>query len=383
MSAPPRTIPPVTGPLVALAARLRASGVRVGSGEVLAAHRALTAVEPGEREDARLALRAVLCSGRADLASFDEAFAATFGAGERAAAAPPAGLDELAALALPRAPGAAAPPEAALPADPDEAAAPAAWSPVELLRDKDFAAYTDAERALARRLLARLAVAGSLRPSRRTVPARRRRGGSRPDLRRTVRASLRYGGEPVERHWRAPGLRPRPLVLVCDVSGSMEPYARMLLQYLHACVQARGRVEAFAFGTRLTRVTRELRGRDHDAALARAARAVTDWSGGTRIGAAIGELNRAHGRRLGRGADVVILSDGWDRGEPDVLAAEMARLRRCAHRVIWLNPLRAHPDYEPLARGMAAALPHADHFLAGGSLASLERLAALLEGDRR
>jgi hypothetical protein len=157
----------------------------------------------------------------------------------------------------------------------------------------------------------------------------------------------------------------------------------MLLQYAQASVAARAQVEAFAFGTRLTRLTLELRGRDPDAALARAAAAVDDWSGGTRIGAAIAELNRAHGRRLGRGAVVVVLSDGWDRGDPALLAAEMARLRRSAYRLVWLNPLRAADDYEPLARGMAAALPHTDHFLAGHSLGSLDELADLLEGGLR
>jgi uncharacterized protein with von Willebrand factor type A (vWA) domain len=155
----------------------------------------------------------------------------------------------------------------------------------------------------------------------------------------------------------------------------------MLMQYLHACVVGRGRVEAFAFGTRLTRVTRELATRDPDRALARAAEAVVDWSGGTRIGAALAELNHEHGRRLSRGAVAVILSDGWDRGDPELLAAEMARLRRCTHRTIWLNPLKAHPGYEALTRGMRAALPHVDHFLAGNSLASLEELAELLEGE--
>jgi uncharacterized protein with von Willebrand factor type A (vWA) domain len=194
-----------------------------------------------------------------------------------------------------------------------------------------------------------------------------------------VRASLRTCGEPVRRHWRAPTERPRPVVLVCDVSGSMEPYARMLLQYMQACVAARRRVEAFAFGTRLTRITHELAGRDHDRALERAAQAVADWSGGTRIGSALAELNRAHGRRIGRGAVAVILSDGWDRGDPALLAAEMARLRRSAHRVIWLNPLAADPRFEPLAQGMQAAVPHTDRLLAGNSLASLEELALLME----
>jgi uncharacterized protein len=232
--------------------------------------------------------------------------------------------------------------------------------------------------AIARELIARLARRGPTRISRRTRPVRRRRGHS-PDLRRVLRASLRTGGEPVHRHWRAPTRRPRPVVLVCDVSGSMTPYARMLLQYLHACVAARRRVEAFVFGTRLTRITNELGGRDHDRALERATEAVADFSGGTRIGAALAELNRLHGRRVGRGAVVIVLSDGWDRGDPELLEAEMARLRRSAYRLVWLNPLAAHPNFEPLTRGMRAAVPHTDELLAGNSLASLEELASILE----
>ena len=223
---------------------------------------------------------------------------------------------------------------------------PAAWSDVELLKEKDFAEYSEAELRVARLIMRRLAGASPTRPSRRTRPARRRGApphAARPDLRRTIRSSLRSGGEPFERHWREPGERPRPLVLVCDVSGSMEPYARMLLQYMQACVAARRRVEAFVFGTRLTRVTAELSGRDPDRALDRAAGAADDWSGGTRIGDALATLNREHGRRLGRGAIVVLLSDGWDRGDPEQLAAEMAHLGRCAHTLIWLNPLKAHP----------------------------------------
>jgi uncharacterized protein with von Willebrand factor type A (vWA) domain len=173
--------------------------------------------------------------------------------------------------------------------------------------------------------------------------------------------------------------RPRPLVLVIDVSGSMAPYARMLLQYVQAAVAARRRVEAFAFGTRLTRITGELKGRDPDRALTRATAAVVDMGGGTRIGDALAQLNREYGRRVGRGAVVVLLSDGWDRGDPDVLAEEMARLHRTAHRLVWLNPLAADPRYEPLTRGMQAALPHTDHLLAGNSIASLQALAALME----
>jgi uncharacterized protein with von Willebrand factor type A (vWA) domain len=248
---------------------------------------------------------------------------------------------------------------------------------VELLREKDFAHYTDEERVLARELIAKLARRGPTRRSRRTRPHRRR--SHAPDLRRTVRASLRTSGEPIQRFWRGPTLRPRQLVLACDVSGSMTPYARMLLQYLHACVVARRRVEAFAFGTRLTRITAELAGRDPDQALERATAAVLDMAGGTRIGSSLAELNRTFGRRIGRGSVVVILSDGWDRGDPEVLAAEMARLRRTAHRLVWLNPLAAGPAYEPLTRGMRAAVPYTDRLLPGNSLASLEELAAILE----
>jgi uncharacterized protein with von Willebrand factor type A (vWA) domain len=364
--------------LGALAATLRAQGSRVGVGELLAAHQALETVDCSSREDSRLALRAVLCSDRADLPRFDLAFLAVFGSDQALDGENPLqALGAIARQALPRAaiPGSAAPPPAAVE---ESTAVPAAWSDVELLREKDFAHYTEAEMALARELIARLARRGPTRLSRRTRPVRRRRG-HQPDLRRVLRASLRTGGEPIHRHWRAPRRRPRPVVLVCDVSGSMTPYARMLLQYVQASVAARRRVEAFAFGTRLTRITNELEGRDHDRALARAAAAVADFSGGTRIGAALAELNRIHGRRIGRGAVIVVLSDGWDRGDPELLGVEMARLRRSAHRLVWLNPLAAHPDFEPLTRGMRAAVPHTDELLAGNSLASLEELASILE----
>jgi uncharacterized protein with von Willebrand factor type A (vWA) domain len=293
-------------------------------------------------------------------------------------------IDETAQAVLPRSPGEAKPtgrggePRRSRPEALDEEPVPAAWSEIELLREKDFAKYSDRERAMARRLLARLAARGPRRRTRRTRAVRRRRGEVH-DLRRTVRASLRYGGEPLERRWRDHVLGDRPLVMVVDVSGSMEPYARMLLQYVQACVAARKRVEAFAFGTRLTRITRELAGRDPDRALERAAEAVVDWSGGTRIGESLAQLNREHGRRVGRGSVVVILSDGWDRGDPEQLSQEMGRLRRTAYRLVWLNPLAAHPEYEPLTRGMRAALPHTDRLLAGNTIASLEELADLLE----
>jgi uncharacterized protein len=364
----------VTGALTELVAAFRNLGGRAGVGELVISVRAVAAVDPASREDVRLALRAVLCSNRSDIERFDQAFGAVFGDGRLQSSYMQRNVGGIERAALPRvsAPGSS---EGGVPGKGE--LVPAAWSQVELLRQKDFAHYSEDEVALARELIARLARRGPMRLSRRTRVARRR--SHAPDLRRTVRASLRTGGEPLALTWRAPSLRPRQLVLVCDISGSMAPYARMLLQYLHACVTARRRVEAFAFGTRLTRITAELAGRDPDRALDRASGAVLDIAGGTRIGAALAELNRAHGRRLGRGSLVVILSDGWDRGDPDLLSAEMARLRRTAHRLVWLNPLAAQPTYEPLTRGMLAAVPHTDRLLPGNSLASLEELAAMLE----
>lgn len=345
----------------------------------MAAHRALAAVDASSRHEAYFALRSTLCARREDAEVFDAAFTACFDGCEE----PPIELSGRAAPALPRV---AMPGDASMSVERpgsqlNPVPVPAAWSDEELLREKDFAEYSEAERILARRLMASLAARGPRRVSRRTRPARRR--GEVHDARRTLRASMRYGGEPIEQRWRARTTTARPLLLVCDVSGSMEPYARMLLQYLQASVAARRRVEAFVFGTRLTRVTHELAGRDPDRALERAARAVVDWSGGTRIGDSLSELNRVHGRRVGRGAVAVVLSDGWDRGDPDLLARELGRLRRCTHGVVWLNPLKASAGYEPLTRGMQAALPHVDRLLAGNSLASLGELADLLERGLR
>jgi uncharacterized protein with von Willebrand factor type A (vWA) domain len=365
----------MVGRLGDLTSVLRAQGSRVGVGELLTAVRCLDRVDCTARDEVRLALRTVLCSQHVDLERFDLAFRAVFGDGQVPGAEPP--LSDLGAIEKAVLPSLAMPDPAQSAAPDDAEMLPAAWSDVELLLEKDFARYTEAEMVAARDLIARLARRHPTRLSRRTRPSRRR--GRIPDLRQTVHASLRTAGEPLHRRWRAPTQRPRQLVLVCDVSGSMAPYARMLLQYMHACVAARRRVEAFAFGTRLTRITQELAGRDHDRALDRAAAVVTDFSGGTRIGAAIAELNRVHGRRVGRGSVIVILSDGWDRGEPEQLDVEMARLRRAAYRVVWLNPLAAHPDYQPLARGMQAAVPHTDRLLAGNSIASLEQLATILE----
>jgi uncharacterized protein with von Willebrand factor type A (vWA) domain len=252
------------------------------------------------------------------------------------------------------------------------------FSPAEVLRNKDFGAYDDAELILAQQLMSRLKFAG---PPRRSFRFRSAQSGSRPDLQATLRSAISAGGEPIRRFWQEPGERMRRLVLLLDVSGSMEPYARAMLRFVHAAVAGRQRVEAFSLGTRLTRVTRELNSRDPDLALRQASQRVHDWSGGTRLGECLRAFNDEWGvRGLARGAIVVILSDGWDRGDPAVLGEQMQRLQRITYDLIWVNPLKVSPGYAPLARGMAAALPYVDHFVEGHSLAAMEELANVISG---
>lgn len=252
------------------------------------------------------------------------------------------------------------------------------WSAHEILRHKDFAEMTGEERAAVEGFVARL---GWRVPERRTRRLRRGRGRA-ADFRSTLRGCLRHGGEILEWARRARKAKPRPLVVLADISGSMEAYTRLLLLFVHGLARGLGsRVEAFTFGTRLSRVTRALRGPDLDRALQEVARAVPDWSGGTRIGEALRAFNRHWARRvLGGGPIVLLISDGWDRGEPRLLADEIARLQRSCHRLVWLNPLLGAPDYEPSARGVQAALPFVDDFLPVHSLASLDDLARHLEG---
>ena len=365
---------------VAFASRLRAGGLDVPVGSVLTFVEALGAVGLERASPVYWAGRAALVRRPEDVLTYDRVFAEFWrghspGDGQTESVvveAVVAGVDD---------PGGE---EAGAGAGPPGATTLVVrYSPSEVLRAKDFAAYSPAEHAEARRLMADLRLAGALRRSRRGRPSRAGRG--QPDLRGTVRRALRTGGEPVRRTWLEQGQRPRPVILLCDISGSMEPYARALLRFLHAAVVGGagggggGRMEAFALGTRLTRLTRELSSRDPDAALAAAARAVVDWSGGTRLGEGLRAFNDEWGvRGMARGAVVVILSDGWDRGEPELLAEQMGRLRRVAHRIVWVNPLKASPGYAPLARGMAAALPFVDDFVEGHSLMALESLVEVI-----
>lgn len=250
------------------------------------------------------------------------------------------------------------------------------YSAVEILRTKDFANMTWEEVQAAKLALTSMRWTISERLTRRQRPARR---GHRLDLRRVTRDNLRYGGEPLVLRWRRRKTKPRPIVLLCDISGSMERYSRMLLHFMHAFSHYVGEVETFVFGTRLTRITHHLRFRDVDAALDEVSKAVQDWSGGTKIGDAIKDFNYQWARRvLGRGAVVIVISDGWDRGDPAQLAHEMSRLQRSSHRLIWLNPLLGVEQYEPVQRGMAAALPHIDDFLPVHNLESVVELADVL-----
>jgi uncharacterized protein with von Willebrand factor type A (vWA) domain len=256
----------------------------------------------------------------------------------------------------------------------------ASASAEEQLAERNFAELDADELDALRSLMRALALEPPLRLSRR----RRRDGrGRRLDVRATLRASSRTGGDPSRRILRRRVERPRRVVVICDISGSMEPYTRAFLHFLHACVGGAD-AEAFVFATRLTRLTRALGTRRPEIAIERAAAVAKDWSGGTRIGDALRRFNDHYGRRgLARGAVVVILSDGWERGDPDQVAREMQRLRRLAYRIVWVNPRMAAPDYEPLAAGMAAALPSCDAFVSGHNLRALEAVTKAIAADRR
>jgi uncharacterized protein len=337
--------------LAAFGRALRAEGLPVGPGRVASFCRAAALLSPG---DLYWAGRATLVARRDQIPVYDRVFRSFFGGDEAQAAS-----------------------QRRRPADTVvvEEEEVALASPIELLRRKSFARCSPDELAQLAALMERLRLAVPSRRSRRVAPSR----SGLPDLRRTLRGSFRTAGEPLERRFRARRRRTRRVVLVLDVSGSMADYSRALLVFAHAALRTDRRWEAFCFGTRLTRVTRALAVSRPDEALERAAAEVVDWNGGTRIGECLKTLLDEYGHRgLVRGAVVVLCSDGLEVGDPDLLAEQMARLSRLAYRVIWLNPLKGDEAYEPLARGMNAALPYVDVFAAGHNLESLEDLGAEL-----
>jgi uncharacterized protein with von Willebrand factor type A (vWA) domain len=362
---------------VAFGRVLRGAGLRVPTDSVVTFVQCLDAVGITDRDRVYWAARTALVRRPEDREAFDVAFAVFW---ERLSAgeSPETIVEETVTLAV----DAEDDNDDADDSERGDDSVTLRFSRVETLSKKDFADYSDTELAEAQRLMQRLRFAGSPRRSLRLAASHSRR--ARVDVRRTVRASFASLGEPVRREWREPSERLRRLVVLLDVSGSMEPYARAFLRFMHAALVGRQRVEAFTLGTRLTRITRELSHRDPDKALRRTSQQVADWSGGTRIGECLRAFNDRWGvRGLARGAIVVVLSDGWDRGNPDLLAEQMRRIQRVAHRVVWVNPLKVTPGYAPLARGMAAALPHVDAFVEGHSLDALERLARVIHDDEQ
>ena len=356
---------------VAFARVLRGVDIAAPLDSVLTFVDALSLVGMEDRAAVYWAARATLVRRPEDVPTFDRAFAVFWDHRESAGGPEPEALRITIAVDTEDETGG----EGSVRND-DDPTITLRFSGVETLRSKDFAGYTDDEMRLAQEWMERLRVAGTPRQSMRWVPAR---NGRRPDMRRTVRASLAAQGEVARRRWSRHGDRPRRIVFLLDISGSMEPYARALVRFVHAGVAGRQRVEAFTLGTRLTRVTRELSSRDPDRALRDAGTRVEDWSGGTRLGETLRRFNDEWGvRGMARGAVVVILSDGWDRGDPAALAAEMERLHRVTHSIVWVNPLKVTPGYAPLARGMAAALPFVDEFVEGHSLEALEQLTKVI-----
>ncbi len=364
--------PPILDAAVAFGRILRGVGLRAGTDRLVEFARALGELDAGRRDDVYWAGRVTLVSRPEEIETYDRAFELFWDRGASAKARP----RPKSQLPIPQPEKSVMPPKKTVErSERGEEAVRLRYSPVEILRTKDFALYSPEEFAELQRLLADLRLSGALKRSRRLEPAHR----GRHDPRRTMRSAMRTGGETVRHRFRKARVRPRRVVLLCDVSGSMAPYSRALLRFLHAGVISTSRLEAFSMGTRLTRITRELATRDPDQALRQAAGAVKDISGGTRLGDTMKEFVDRWGQRgIARGAVVVILSDGWDRGDVNVLAEQMQRLSRLAYRVIWVNPLKSAPGYKPLAAGMAAALPHVDVFLSGHNFESLEELAGAI-----
>ena len=369
--------------LLRFAEVLRRLGLDAGPANVLDMVRATEHVHIGRRGEFYQAARSIFVHRRQDLPIFDEAFQVFWrkpntarsgmdlrSMGEQRRFRKPqvsAGDDEPMDDAL------------ALEGDPDDDSMSRVnltrtYSAREVLRQKDFSQFTGQEIAEARRMMEGLNWDLGLRRTRRLAPGE----GANIDVRRTLRRSLQYGGEMFELATRGPKSRPRSLSLICDVSGSMERYTRMLLHFIHSMAAGQN-IEAFLFATRLTRITRQLRYRSIDQAINEVSRSVPDWAGGTRIGEAVKSFNYQWLRRTLRGqAIVLIISDGWDRGDPELLGRETSRLQRSCHRLMWLNPLLGSPGYQPLTQGMQAALPYVDDFLPVHNMNSLQTLAERL-----
>ena len=369
---------------------LRAAGLPVGPARTLAALEAVLAVGLDHREDFRAALAAVLVSRHEHLPVFEQAFDLFW--------RNPKLLEKLLASLLPKVygRGGEAVPEPELPAriaqamlppaapklpqaDDDEIELDAAFtvSPREILQHRDFETMTAGELAAVRGMLTKLRLPLPELPTRRTTPSAR---GHRVDLRATLRRATGAAGTLAPLRWRQRVRRTPPLVVLCDISGSMDRYARMLLHFLHAITNDRDRVHVLLFGTRLTNITRHLKHRDVDVALARVTTAVSDWSGGTRIGGCLEEFNRRWSRRLlGQNAVVLLISDGLDAEGGEGLAAQTERLHKSCRRLVWLNPLLRYDGFEARPAGIRAMLPHVDDFLPVHNLESLTQLAAALD----
>lgn len=367
----------LAGNLVLFGRALRRAGLAVEPGQTRLFGAVLTLIGVGLRRDVKAAGRTIFVRRREEIPIYDMVFDLFW---RRSAAA--GGVS----TALPRLrqhQGSAADqefgrelPEVPDRSEPTAAVLPRSASRTDRIGTADFAELTGAEAREAAAMVAALRPRLPMRPSRRTRLAAR---GTRPALRVMLRRSLGQGGELLTWRWRRARRRPRPVVLVCDISGSMERYTRFLLRFAHALTRSGAPVEVFVFSTRLTRITRELRLRDPDAALSRVSARVVDWSGGTRIGECLHLFNRRWVRRTVRsGAVVLLVSDGWERGDPAVLAREMATLQRSCHRLIWLDPLAGQPGFEPVTSGLRAALPHVDDFRPCGTVRSLQELALSL-----
>ena len=360
---------------------LRHLGLSIHPGRMLDVLRALEHVDIGRRQDFYHTLRVLLVHRRRDLALFDEAFRTFW-------RRPPdrsttMDLRSLGEQRRYRQPQVGPPPmsnnspdssDAGNDDEVDRIEVTQTYSAREVLRRKDFARFSSDEVSQAKLMMGQMVWDLGSRRTRRWTFSQAR--GQQLDIRTTMRRTLKYGGEALDLAHRRRKVRPRPLVLLCDVSGSMERYTRMLLHFIHALTGELDRVEAFLFATRLTRVTQQFQYRDIDRAVNEVSQAVPDWSGGTRIGENLKRFNFRWARRvLGWGAVVLVISDGWDTGEPRLLSEEMERLKRASYRIIWLNPLLGFEDYQPLAQGMQVALPFVDDFLPMHNLASLEELA--------